>query len=106
MIKATIINHSTSNVFVKGRAYFAKDKTFQLIGADLYNRLEEHEDIEIKMEGFQYNELENLDIEELRLIGEFYEVDNYWLKNKNTLINAINEKIKEDNEEPEIEGDN
>ena len=102
MIKATIENTSTSNVFVKGRAYFAKDKTFQLIGANLYNTLDDNDNIKLKINGFMYNNLEELNIDELRIIGEYYKVDSYWLKNKNTLINAIKEKI---NEEEKPEGD-
>jgi len=103
MIKATIINHSTSNVYVKGRAYFAKNKTFQLIGADLCSKLREQENIEIKIKGFQYDNLEKLNIEELKVIAEFYEVESYWLKNRDTLINAIKEKLNNDQAD---EGDN
>ena len=91
MISITVINNTKRNIPVGGRVYF-NGSTEQLVDINRYKLLKKYKNLDIEVKDFKYDNLKDLSIEELRVMAEFYNIENYWLKNKGTLVKEL--KIK------------
>ena len=97
-IKVNIANNSERRIYYKGRIYPANHDITYLLGVEDYKQYEKFGDLELEIKDLIYNDLKDLTVEEIRVIAEYEGIENYWSKNKDTLIDEL-----EDNEQDSIE---
>jgi len=95
-IYATVFNEQPRDIGYRGRFYIKESKTPVNLGINEYHGLEKHGDLRVEIENFNYDSLENLTKEELKLVAEYEEIENYWIKKATTLLNDLKKKKEEE----------
>lgn len=61
-----------------------------------FKKLKDFDFLEVNIKGFEYDDIKGLSEEELKIIAEHEGIENYWTKGKQTLINDLTTKDKEE----------
>lgn len=88
-VRVDIINKNDRKIPFNRRLYRGNSTRTHLFDLNEYLKYEEYKGLDTEIIDIIYEDIENLNLDELRFVAKHKNVENYWSKNKDTLINEI-----------------
>lgn len=88
-VRAKIKNPHNRTVAFKKSIYLNNSSAVRLKSVEEFNNLKKYEPLEVEIVELIYKDIKELNITELRLLAEYKGIENYWTKNKETLIKDL-----------------